>query len=291
MEFTKLHGLGNDYIYMDCTKAPVGNAPALARLLSAPRFGVGADGLILVYPSGKADFRMEMYNADGSCGAMCGNGIRCLGKFVRDRGLTKKEELVIETDAGNKTMSLLVENGRVAGACVDMGEPIFRPRDVGVDADGDLFQNRPVEAAGRTWSVTCVGMGSNHAVTLVPDPDALDLTKLGPAFERHALFPDRINTEFIRVRDAETIEMRVWERGSGETLACGTGACAALVASALNGLCAREATVRLRGGDLKIRWDAETNHVFMTGPAAEVFRGRVSEELLEQYDATIREEP
>lgn len=291
MEFAKLHGLGNDYIYMDCTKAPVKNAPVLARLLSAPHFGVGSDGLILVYPSRQVDFRMEMYNADGSRGAMCGNGIRCLGKFVYDRGLTRKENLTVQTDAGNKEVTLLVEKNRVTGATVDMGEPRFCPREIGVDAEGDLFLDRPVEAAGKTWNVTCVGVGSNHAVTVVPDPEALDLARLGPAFERHALFPDRINTEFIRVRDGETIEMRVWERGSGETLACGTGACAALVAAASNGLCGREATVRLRGGDLRVRWDEATNHVFMTGPAAEVFCGRVSEELLEAYDAILREEP
>lgn len=273
MKFTKMQGAGNDYVYVDCTKAVPFNPSELAVVVSDRHFGIGADGLILIKTSQRADFFMEMYNADGSQGRMCGNGIRCVGKFVYDNGLTDKEQITVETLAGIKTLELMVENKKVARVRVDMGEPILQPAAIPITAGGDNFISRPVEVGGREWKLTCVSMGNPHAVTYVEDTESLDLKAIGPLFENHSLFPDRINTEFIQVLDRRNLKMRVWERGSGETLACGTGACAALVATVLCGLCEPRATLHLRGGDLEIEWEQKTNVVYLTGAAETVFTG------------------
>ena len=274
MKFTKMQGLGNDYVYLDCTGEMPGDLPGLTRKISDRHFGVGSDGLICVCPSRRADFRMVMYNADGSEGEMCGNGIRCVGKFVYEKGLSGTRHLAIETLAGIKMLELHTSGGTVVSVTVDMGEPILAPERIPVIASGDNFIAQHMEAGGRTWEVTCLSMGNPHAVIFVPAVSSLPLRELGPLFERHPSFPHRINTEFVQVEDKSTLRMRVWERGSGETLACGTGACASLVAAGLNGLSEPKATVRLLGGDLIIRWDRETDgHVYMTGPAVTVFEG------------------
>lgn len=271
---TKIHGCANDYLFVDCTKrAPLERADEIARIVSDRRRGVGADGLILIYPSRKADFRMEMYNADGGRGEMCGNGIRGLGKYVADRGMVKGDEVTVETDCGIKKLTLF--RGRanlVERLTVDMGMPIIEGRKVPVDADGPVI-DRKLEVAGRTWIVTCVSMGNPHCVTFDVDPDAmseLDLQVVGKQFENHPFFPARVNTEFIRVDAPDRLRMRVWERGSGETWACGTGACASVVAGVLTKRCDRRATVVLNGGDLDIEYAADGS-VRMTGPAEEVF--------------------
>lgn len=273
MKFTKMHGIGNDYVYVDCTKEMPEGLPELARKLSDRHFGVGSDGLICICPSQKADFQMAMYNTDGTQGEMCGNGIRCVGKFVYDKGLTQKTALTIETLAGIKTLELQVDGGKVVSATVDMGAPILEPERIPVASGGASFLGRHIMVGGRAWSATCVSMGNPHAVVYVDDVARLDLPVIGPAFEHHEIFPHRINTEFIQVIDRRTLRMRVWERGSGETLACGTGACAAVVSSVLNGVSDRSATVKLLGGDLAIRWEEADGHVYMTGPAVTVFEG------------------
>ena len=267
MKFTKMHGLGNDY------ESGPGDLPGLARRMSDRHFGVGADGLICVRTSERADFRMEMYNADGSEGEMCGNGIRCVGKFLYDKGLTDQTELTIETLAGEKTLELHVEGGTVVSVSVDMGEPILTPERIPVLGAGESFLSRRIMVNGREWAVTCVSMGNPHAVVFVPDVDRLNLEEWGPAFEHHAIFPNRTNTEFVEVENQSTLRMRVWERGSGETMACGTGACAALVAAVLSYRARRIATVKLRGGSLTVRWEESDGHVYMTGPAVTVFEG------------------
>ena len=274
LRFTKMQGLGNDYVYLDCTREMPKDLPGLARRLSDRHFGVGSDGLICICPSKTADFRMAMFNADGSEGEMCGNGIRCVGKFVYDKGLTSKTSLTIETLAGPKALELRTENGAVVAVTVDMGAPILEPERIPVEASGSDFIARRMMAGGREWEVTCVSMGNPHAVVFVPEVDSLPLAQLGPAFEHHPSFPHRINTEFVQVENQSTLRMRVWERGSGETLACGTGACASLVAAVLNAYTAPVATVKLLGGNLTIRWDREADgHVYMTGPAVTVFEG------------------
>ena len=273
MKFTKMHGLGNDYVYLDCTESGPGDLPGLARRMSDRHFGVGADGLICIRTSERADFRMEMYNADGSEGEMCGNGIRCMGKFLYDKGLTDQTELTIETLAGEKTLELHVEGGTVVSVSVDMGEPILTPERIPVLGAGESFLSRRIMVYGREWAVTCVSMGNPHAVVFVPDVDRLNLEEWGPAFEHHAIFPNRTNTEFVEVENQSTLRMRVWERGSGETMACGTGACAALVAAVLSYRARRIATVKLRGGSLTVRWEESDGHVYMTGPAVTVFEG------------------
>lgn len=260
MHFTKMEGLGNDYIYLDCTQKRPEDLPQLARVMSDRHFGVGGDGLICICPSQKADFFMEMYNADGSQGEMCGNGIRCVGKFVYDRGLISKTELSIETLAGIKELNLTRKDGKVTEVTVDMGRPIF-----------ESACQLPV--AGGCYTVYPVSMGNPHAVLYWQGIDGLDLPLIGPQFECHPRFPNRTNTEFVEVVNPQELRMRVWERGSGETLACGTGACAVLAASAANGLCLREAVVHLLGGDLRIRWSEENDHIYMTGPAVTVFEG------------------
>jgi len=272
MRFTKMHGIGNDYVYINCFEenVPEDARGELARKLADRHFGVGGDGLIFIFPSDQADFCMDMYNLDGSAGGMCGNGIRCVGKYVYDRGLTDKAAFTVESGGEIKRLSLSVENGTVQSVTVDMGAPILKPADIPVQAEGTDFIARPIEVFGKRYEGTCVSMGNPHCVVFVDNVDSLDLPHIGPAFEHHPLFPERVNTEFIQVLDRHTLKMRVWERGSGETLACGTGACASVVAGVLNDRCEREATVRLLGGDLSIRW-ADT--VYMQGPATMVFDG------------------
>ena len=268
-----MQGLGNDYVYLDCTQRTPEDLPGLARRLSDRHFGVGSDGLICICPSDRADFRMVMFNADGSQGEMCGNGIRCVGKFLYDKGLTDQTHLTIETPAGPRGLELQTEAGKVAAVTVDMGAPILDPAHIPVEDAGRDFIARPMVVGGRAWKVTCLSMGNPHAVVFVPDVSRLPLAELGPAFEGHPSFPQRINTEFVQVENQNTLRMRVWERGSGETLACGTGCCATAVAGALNGLTDRKVTVEVTGGELFIDWDEESNHVFMTGPARFVFEG------------------
>ena len=275
MKFTKMQGLGNDYVYVNCMEQMVEDAAETARRVSDRHFGIGSDGLILICPSDKADFEMRMYNADGSRGEMCGNGIRCVGKYVYDYGLTDKTSLSVETLGGIKHLFLEVEHGKVSLVKVDMGPTILEPEKIPVTAEGSRVVDEPLQVDGKTFRMTCVSMGNPHAVIYVDDVQGMDLTKTGPSFENHERFPNRINTEFAHVLDRNTVEMRVWERGSGETLACGTGACAVAVASILNGYTEDQVTVRLLGGDLKIEWDREANKVYMTGPAEVVFDGEI----------------
>ena len=275
MKFTKMQGLGNDYVYVNCMEQMVEDAAETARRVSDRHFGIGSDGLILICPSDKADFEMRMYNADGSRGEMCGNGIRCVGKYVYDYGLTDKTSLSVETLGGIKHLFLEVEGGKVSLVKVDMGPAILEPEKIPVTAEGSRVVDEPLCVDGKTFRMTCVSMGNPHAVIYVDDVQGMDLEKTGPSFENHERFPNRINTEFAHVLDRNTVEMRVWERGSGETLACGTGACAVAVASILNGYTEDQVTVGLLGGDLKIEWDRETNKVYMTGPAEVVFDGEI----------------
>ncbi|MCI7814731.1 MAG: diaminopimelate epimerase [Lachnospiraceae bacterium] len=275
MKFTKMQGIGNDYVYVNCFQETVKNPSETAKKVSDRHFGIGADGLILIKPSECADCEMEMYNADGSKGAMCGNGIRCVAKYVYDYGIAKKTELRVATGAGVKTLKLEVENGKVQSVTVDMGEPILDPEKIPVLSEKKQLVDEPIEIGGKQYRMTAVSMGNPHAVVYLDEIEHLPLEEIGPEFESHPCFPDRVNTEFCRVVDDQTVEMRVWERGSGETLACGTGACAVAVASILNGYTKDQVTIRLLGGDLQIRWDRATNHVFMTGSAAVVFDGEI----------------
>ena len=274
MKFTKMHGIGNDYIYVNCFEEEIADRPALARRVSDRHFGIGSDGLICICPSERADFMMDMYNADGSKSQMCGNGIRCVGKYVYDNGLTDQTTITVESGGEVKTLVLKVKDGKVQAVQVNMGVPILQPRQIPMNADGVDFINRPIEVLGREYRITAVSMGNPHAVTFVPHVETLDLPLIGPDFERHPIFPERVNTEFVQVVDRCTLKMRVWERGSGETLACGTGASASVVAGVLNDLCDEMVTVRLLGGDLHIHWDREdTGCVFMTGPAEMICSG------------------
>lgn len=275
MKFTKMQGCGNDYIYVDCTKNLIDNIRETAIKVSDRHFGIGSDGLILIRPSDKADFMMDMYNNDGSSGKMCGNGIRCVAKYVYDKGLTNKTSLKIETLSGIKDLELTVENGKVKSVTVDMGSPVVKADAIPVVFPKDQLINEPVEIGGRTYNITCVSMGNPHAVVFVDDVDKLKLDIIGPMFENHPMFPERVNTEFIHVLDRKHIKMRVWERGSGETLACGTGACASVVACILNGLTDHEVNVTLLGGELMIKYDESSNRVYMTGPAVTVFEGEI----------------
>ena len=279
MKFTKMQGLGNDYVYVNCLKEKVESPSEMARRVSDRHFGVGSDGLILICPSERADFEMKMYNADGSRGEMCGNGIRCVGKYVYDYGLTDQTEISVETLGGIKYLSLTVEDGKVSCVKVDMGSPIFRPDEIPVKADGKQAIDVPICVDGNEYRMTCISMGNPHAVVYLEEIKNLEIEKIGPKFEHHpcfpTCFPNRVNTEFAHVIDRHTVEMRVWERGSGETLACGTGACAVAVASMVNGLTEDCVTVRLLGGDLNIEWDREKNVVYMTGPATVVFDGEL----------------
>ena len=275
MKFTKMHGCGNDYIYVDCTKTPMEDPSGFSVKYSDRHKGIGADGLITINPSDVADFRMAMYNADGSEGAMCGNGIRCVAKFVYDKGLTDKTHLVIETKAGLKYLDLTVEGGKVTRVRVDMGAPTTAAAQIPVVGLGDEVIGQKVNVARQDWTMTCVSVGNPHAVVWVHEAAYLDLQSVGPKFELHPMFPDRVNTEFARIIDRQNIEMRVWERGSGETMACGTGATATAYAAWRNGLTDKKVTVHLLGGDLEIEYDEERNTMYMTGPAVTVFEGEV----------------
>jgi diaminopimelate epimerase len=279
MKFTKMHGLGNDYVYINDTKNIIANASELAKRISDRHFGVGSDGLILIKASDKADFFMDMYNSDGSRGKMCGNGIRCVGKYVYDYGLTDKKRLEIETLSGIRTLELTIENGKVSLVTVDMGSPIFDPKEIPLKSDKDIFINEAIFVEDKEYKITCLSMGNPHGVVFVENTDEFPVKEIGPLFENHPIFPDRVNTEFVELISRNHIKMRVWERGSGETLACGTGACAAAVASILNGYTDYELKVSLLGGDLHIRYDRDANLVYMTGPAVTVFEGISSAEL------------
>lgn len=273
MKFTKMHGLGNDYVYVNCFEEKIDNPPAVARFVSDRHFGIGSDGLIMINPSKTADFEMEMYNADGSRGEMCGNGIRCVAKYVYDYGLTDKTQISVETLGGIKYLDLTVEDGKVLQVKVDMGKPELEADLIPIISEREQVIDEPIEVDGKEYHMTGVSMGNPHAVIYVDDVKGLDLEKIGPKFENHERFPKRINTEFVHCIDRQTVEMRVWERGSGETLACGTGACAVAVSSILNNLTDTRVTVKLLGGDLQIEWDREKDRVFMTGPATVVFDG------------------
>lgn len=273
MEFTKMQGLGNDYVYVNCFKEKIENPSEMAVKVSDRHFGIGSDGLILIKPSEVADFEMEMYNADGSRGEMCGNGIRCVAKYVYDYGLTDKTSISVETLGGIKYLDLTVEHGKVTLVKVDMGTPILKPELIPIVAKGETVIDEPIMVGGKEYHMTGVSMGNPHDVVFMDDIKILEIEKIGPLFENHERFPNRINTEFVNVIDRHTAQMRVWERGSGETLACGTGACAVAVACILNGLTENTVTVKLLGGDLQIEWDREKNTVYMTGPAEVSFDG------------------
>lgn len=278
MKFTKMHGLGNDYVYVNCFEETISNPPEVSKFVSDRHFGIGSDGLIMINPSKVADFEMEMYNADGSRAEMCGNGIRSVAKYVYDYGLTEKTSISIETLAGIKYLDLTVENGKVTLVKVDMGKPELNPKKIPVVMDDKTLEkvvDEPILVDGKEYRMTAVSMGNPHVIVYMEDVQGLEIEKVGPKFENHERFPQRINTEFVRVLDRTTVEMRVWERGSGETLACGTGACAVAVACMLNGLTEDEVTVKLLGGDLRIYWDREADKVYMTGPATVVFDGEI----------------
>lgn len=278
MEFLKMHGLGNDFVFIDhflSQPAPgqaEGDYPELARKLCHRQFGIGGDGMIAVLPSDKADARMRIFNLDGSEPEMCGNGIRCFARYVFDQGYVKKNPLTVETLAGILTLELKLEEDKVTGIRVDMGEPILKPELIPVMAEVEPVVKAKLEAEGQEFEYTAVSMGNPHCVIFVEDYEALDFERLGPAIEKHPLFPRKTNVEFIRIDSREELTMKVWERGAGPTLACGTGACASAVAAILNGKSERKVTVHLPGGDLLIEW-GEDNRVYMTGPAAYVFKG------------------
>jgi len=276
MKFTKMQGIGNDYVYVNCFEETVADPERVSEIISDRHFGIGADGLVLIMPSDKADFRMRMFNADGSEGNMCGNATRCIGKFVYDNHLTDKTNITLETRSGIKKLTLYPENGKVKTVLVDMGKAVLKPADIPMNVSGDTFINKPITVDGKEVFITAVSMGNPHAVTYVDDVDSLELEKIGPSFENHTLFPERVNTEFIKILDESTMQMRVWERGSGETWACGTGACAATAASVLNGYFPhdKEITVKLRGGDLFITYKSDGT-VLMRGPAETVFTGEI----------------
>lgn len=277
LHFTKMHGTGNDYVYVNLFCEQVPDPSALAVRVSDRHFGIGSDGLILVAPSKEADCRMIMYNADGSEGAMCGNGIRCVAKYAYEHGIVQAEQITVETKSGIKSLKLTVEDGVVTYVAVNMGQAVLKPADIPVRAEGDTFVSQKLVADGREYEVTCVSMGNPHCVIFTKGIDELDLEKIGPSFEHHAWFPDRINTEFAEVLDDHTIKMRVWERGSGETISCGTGTCAVTVAAVLNGYCSKgeEIQIRIRGGELYDTY-MENGEVLMRGPAVTVFDGEIN---------------
>ena len=277
MKFTKMHGIGNDYVYVNCFEETVKDPASVAKFVSDRHFGIGSDGLILIKPSAVADCEMDMYNLDGSQGAMCGNGIRCVAKYAYDHGIVKKTSISIATKSGIKYLDLAIKDGKVSFVKVNMGSPILQAAQIPVAAETEEVIDAPIEVNGTTYHFTGVSMGNPHAIVYMDDVDNLEIEKIGPAFENHIVFPDRVNTEFVKVIDNHTLQMRVWERGSGETLACGTGACAVAVASVLNGHVDGDSpvTVKLLGGDLQIFWDRQENLVYMTGPATTVFDGEI----------------
>lgn len=273
MKFTKMHGLGNDYVYVNGFEEKIDDPAAVSIKVSDRHFGVGSDGLVLILPSDKADFRMRMFNADGSEAEMCGNAIRCVGKYVYDNGMTEKTTVSIETLAGIKMLELTTKENKVTYARVDMGEPILDASMIPVVSELSPVVGELIAVDGRAYAMTCVSMGNPHAITFVDEITDEHVLGLGPKLEVHEAFPKKVNVEFVKVIDDKTLEMRVWERGSGETMACGTGACATMVAASLNGKVGRKAAVNLLGGQLMIEWDEATNHVFMSGPAETVFTG------------------
>lgn len=278
MKFTKMHGCGNDYIYVDGAREviPAERKSEVVKFLSDRHFGIGGDGVIFINPSDVADFEMEMYNMDGSRSEMCGNGIRCVGKYVYDHGLTRKTSLSIVSCGKIKYLELTVEDGKVAKVRVNMGSPVLEAAEIPVVASQSPVVDTPIAVDGREYRMTCVSMGNPHAIVYVDEMiDDETMAKIGPLFEHHERFPRRVNTEFVKVLDRERVQMRVWERGTGETLACGTGACAVTVASILNGLTEDDITVELLGGNLEIFWDRKENVVYMTGPATTVFEGEI----------------
>lgn len=277
MKFTKMHGIGNDYVYVNCFQETVKDPCAVAKFVSDRHFGIGSDGLILIKPSDIADCEMDMYNLDGSQGAMCGNGIRCVAKYVYDYGIVNKTNISVATKSGIKYLDLTVKDGKVSTVKVNMGSPILTAKQIPVVSETEEVLDAPIEVNGDVYRFTAVSMGNPHAIVYMDDVEHLEIEKIGPAFESHVFFPDRVNTEFVKVIDNHTVQMRVWERGSGETLACGTGACAVAVASILNGHVdgTQPVTVKLLGGDLEIFWDRDDNLVYMTGPAATVFDGEI----------------
>lgn len=284
MKFTKMQGIGNDYVYVDCFQETVNNPSAVAKFVSDRHFGIGSDGLILVKPSDVADCEMDMYNLDGSQGAMCGNGIRCVAKFAYDKGIVHKKNISVATKSGIKYLELTVKNNKVSSVKVNMGSPILNAKTIPVVSEKEQVINEPLTVNGETYHITAVSMGNPHAIVYMDDVKNLNIAEIGPMFENHINFPDRINTEFVKVIDRHTLQMRVWERGSGETLACGTGACAVAVASTLNSLVDEDVpvTVKLLGGDLEILWNRQENLVYMTGPATTVFEGEIDLSFLEK---------
>ena len=275
LKFTKMQGAGNDYIYMNGFDQKIDNPSQLAIQLSDRHFGIGSDGLVLILPSDICDFRMQMFNSDGSEAEMCGNASRCVGKYVYDNKLTTKKEITLETKAGVKYITLLEGDEKKRRITVDMGEPILAPELIPVKVNMEPVLNFPLDIDGKIWEISCVSMGNPHAVVFTSGIKSLDLPVVGPKFEKHPIFPRKTNTEFIEIVDRETLNMRVWERGAGETLACGTGACAAAVAAILTGYCDRKITIHLLGGDLDIEWNQENNHVYMAGEAVTVFEGEL----------------
>ena len=279
LEFIKMHGLGNDYVYMDAINQDIKNRSELAKKVSDRHFGIGSDGLILICQSNIADFRMQMFNSDGTEAEMCGNGIRCVGKFVYDNGFTDKKELKIETLAGIKKLELITKNEKVEEVKVDMGEPILDPKEIPVISEENPVKDLKLILLDRNFKFSCVSMGNPHAITVLDDDvNEFDVEKYGKLAEINEAFPKRTNVEFINIINKNRIKMRVWERGAGETLACGTGACASAVATILNGYTDRNITVELLGGNLEIEWNKEDNHIYMTGPASTVFKGFYEEE-------------
>lgn len=275
MKFVKMQGCGNDYVYIDGSKEKVDNKPEAVRQLSNRNFGIGSDGVIFINPSEIADFEMEMYNADGTRSEMCGNGIRCVAKFVYDFGLTDKTELTIESFGKIKYISLTLENNKVKMVRVNMGAPELEAKKVPVVSGSEMVIDEEINVGGTNYRMTCVSMGNPHAVVFTDEVEEMDLESVGPLFENHERFPNRTNTEFVKILDRKNVRMRVWERGTGETLACGTGCCATVVACILNGLTDNEVTVKVTGGDIVVSWDREQNLVYMTGPAVTVFEGTI----------------
>ena len=280
IKFTKMHGLGNDYVYIDAINQKIENESSLAKFVSNRHFGIGSDGLILICKSEIADFKMRMFNSDGSEAEMCGNGIRCVGKFVYDKGLTNKTTVKIETLAGIKTLILNTKDGKVETARVDMGEPILEAEKIPVISTEKPVKNLELEAENKKFKFTCVSMGNPHAITIVENTKVFDVEKYGKVLEIDKAFPKKANIEFAQIIDRQNINLRVWERGAGETLACGTGACATAVACNLNGLTDRKVNIELLGGTLNIEWNETDNHVYMTGPAVTVFDGELYEEAI-----------
>ncbi len=282
MKFTKMQGIGNDYVYINCFEETVKNPSRLSIQVSDRHFGVGSDGLILILPSKVADCCMDMYNADGSRAEMCGNGIRCVAKYVYDHKIVEKEELKIETLNGVKEVRLTVKNGKAVLATINMGQPELRPERIPALFSGESVVSQPISVDGKEYNVTCVSMGNPHAVVYMEELENLDLERIGPAFEYHKKFPNRVNTEFIQVIDRSHLKMRVWERGSGETLACGTGACASAVATVLNGKADTTVDIELKGGHLTIEWNEKDRCVYMTGAAEEIYNGELNDEIFKE---------